>query len=143
MGVPEIRGALETLLTGIAGVKSASGYPPETVGAAPAAFVGARVETTVVMAPSEQHHHALQINVLVRRAAGNTENALKAAEQMVPATLTPIRASQNLGLSGVFLSRITGYRTDLVGYGGDNADYAAVIVDLTVHEVMASSFGMT
>lgn len=145
MGVPEIRGALGTLLAGVAGMKSASGYPPETIGpAVPAAFVGAGVRTVVqAFAPSELHEHTLIVNVLVQRAAGNTKNAIIAAETMAPAILARIRPNQNLGLANVYQVRVTEFRTDLVAYGGDNADYAAVILELAVQERLASSFGVT
>lgn len=139
MSMQQIRQGLETMLEGIPGVKSASGWPVEQVNAAPAAFVGFD-DDTVTMGNLELDMHALPITFLVQRKAGNLKNQVVAVEALIDDFKAAVRANQKLGLPDLVAgTRYTHIREGIYEMGG--TPYVGFIADITVKTTQAVSFG--
>lgn len=136
-GIAAIRAGLETVLEGVSGIKSASGWPTENVGAVPYAFVGFD-DDTITASNRELHIHHIPITVLVDRKGGNLVNQVKAVEGTINAVLAAIRANQSLGLTDVM--RVEPMRIREGVYGFANTDYVGFILDVDIKESFAATY---
>jgi hypothetical protein len=130
--LPAIRAGLRTVLAGADGIKSASAYPTENIGAVPFAFVGFD-DDTVATDSRETHLHRLPITVLVDRKAGNLVNQVKATEAALPNVLAAIRADQDLGKPNE-IARVEIRRIRQGIYKHAEIDYVGFIVDVEILE---------
>ena len=140
MGIQDVRGGLETVLRGVDGVRSFSGWPKENVGAPVSGYVGF-ADTPIVPGATELQLHQLPIYVFVSLSGGNLTNELKATEGVVTAILNALRLNQKLGLgaNGPDHVRLLRIREGVYGHGG--TDYVGFILDVEVKERRGAQYG--
>lgn len=141
MNVIAIREAMGALLKSVPGVASASGYPPDNVGALPAAWCGLYDTGVSYTASMEDDEHLLPVVVVVERVAGRLGSNLKAVEVVQEAFMVTMRA--NFGLpqfaeddpvNSVMVQRV---RQDTVQIG--STPYIGFVADVLV----THKFGVT
>jgi hypothetical protein len=137
VNVPAIREALGQLLAGVEGIRGASGYPPEQVGAVPFAFVGF-LRDVPTMGNRELHLYTLPITVLVNRKGANLGAEIRATEALIPTLLDAIRANQDLGIQGVY--RVEPTRIDEGVYQFANVDYTGFVMTVDVKETFGATY---
>jgi hypothetical protein len=96
MGIADVRAGLETVLAGVDGVRSASGWPKENVGPPVACYVGFD-DDVIIQGASELDLHQLPIYVFVQQTGGNLKNELIATEGVITAVRDALRANNSLG----------------------------------------------
>lgn len=134
--IAAIRSALATVLSGVTGIRGASGYPPDSIGPVPYAFCGLNDVSIDYTAGMEVNEHTLQVIVLVDRVAGRLPANLAAVETLEAAFRTAMRSNFGLGgvVNGAMLSRI---QQDTVQIG--QTSYIGFIATLDITD----KFGVT
>lgn len=135
----DLRQPLEDMLRSIDGIKSASGWPTENVGAQPFAFVGFD-DDAITAGNLELDLHTVDVTVLVDRKSGNLPNQIRATESLVDDFKAAVRANQDLGLpTQVGRVQYLRIREGVYQYAG--VDYVGFIATLQIKEMTAVSYG--
>jgi hypothetical protein len=92
VGIIEVRTALEDVLQGVGGIRSASGWPGQNLGPAPACFIDFD-DDVIVQGASELDLHQLPVYVFVQQTGGNLKNELIATENVITAMRDALRGS--------------------------------------------------
>lgn len=108
MSIQTIRDRLAAILDGVVGINSANAYPPDVVGALPAAWCGLNDETIAYTAGMKIVDHTLQIVVINQRTAGRLGQGLDALETLQARIEAALEADMGLGgaVSIAMLSRV-------------------------------------
>lgn len=141
MNVKAIRAALGEVLGEVPGVNSADGYPPDNIGALPAAWCGLLDTVVDYMAGMEDNEHTVPVVVVVERVAGRLGSNLKALETVQEAFMTTMRANfglpQYVGENPVNSVLVTRIRQDTIQIG--TTPYIGFVADVLV----THKFGVT
>lgn len=111
-----IREKLRAILASVAGINAASAYPPDSIGAVPAAFVGLNDVTINYSAGLEENQHTLDIVVLLERTAGRLPANVAKLEELEAAFRAKMRQNISLG-NTVNLCLVTRIQQDTVQIG--------------------------
>lgn len=139
MNIGPIREGLQAMLESVAGIKGASGWPTESVGSPPFAYVGFDTATVTVAAGLETWLHTLPINVLVNRKGANLPNEMQATEDVIAALLAAIRADQDLGQPGIVGYVLPEQITEGV-FQFAGVDYTGFVLSVEVKETAGVSY---
>ena len=130
MGIADVRAGLETVLSGVEGMRSASGWPTENVGPPVSCYVGFD-DDQIVQGAVELDLHQLPIYVFVQRVAGNLVNQVKATEDVITAMRDALRANNSLGGVADHV-RVLRIREGIYEHAGQ--PYVGFILDIEVKE---------
>ena len=129
----QIRDAVIALVAAVPGIKAATAYAPEKIGATPAAWLGDDVDT-IGMGALESHVHQLPLYLAVSRTA-IYGNEMRAAEALEEGILAAVRSHITLG-GTVNICRVESRRQGRIGNG--EAEYVGSVFGLVVHTKWAT-----
>ena len=130
----QIRDAVIALVAAVPGIKAATAYAPEKIGATPAAWLGDDVDT-IAMGALESHVHQLPLYLAVSRTA-IYGNEMRAAEALEESVMAAVRSHVTLG-GLVNLLTVERRQQGRIGNGG--AEYVGCVFALRVHSKWATS----
>lgn len=137
-GIADIRTGLAALLADLDSVNGSNGYPPDSVGALPYAFVGLQDVAVSYSAGLEENQFTLPVIVLVERTAGLLGANIKRLESIETELRAALLADEDLG-NRVNLCLLQRVQQDIVSIG--QTPYAGFIATLLVIDKYGVTFG--
>lgn len=115
MTITEIRAALAAIVRGVDGIAECSEYPPSSVNAVPAAWLGA-AQAEVVMGQNEVWAYTLPLTVGIHRKSVLGQE-IEATERLLEPVMGAIRAAYTL--PGTMGLNVVAFREGPISAGGD------------------------